>query len=368
MLKNTFKDVIKLFLVSRPKTPGGMDFSNTSNLNSTVKSQTLFCYESLSGSCVRFARPLSVQVPMFTSMVLAILVTVIGNLLVITSIAHFKQLQTSVNQLLVSLAVCDLLLGVFVMPCSAVRSVQGCWYLGGFLCKLHTSTDIMLSTSSIFHLSFISIDRYFAVCRPLSYRLIITNNTVLIMITTSWLVPAIFSYGMIFPEINLKGKEDFYETHVKCIGGCQVFFSPVAALVASSFSFYIPGMILICIYSKIYWVARAQARSIKDLSRQFKEADSGRRERRGANILAIVVGVFLICWSPFSLCLIIDPFIQYSIPPLLGDTLVWFGYLNSAFNPIVYAFFYTWFRRALRIIISGHIFHRGSCRFKLYSE
>ncbi|XP_012993971.3 trace amine-associated receptor 1-like [Esox lucius] len=345
-----------------------MDFSNVSNFSTTVKTQTLFCYESLSGSCTRYARPLTIHVSMFTTMGLAILVTVMGNLLVIISIAHFKQLQTSTNQLLLSLAVCDLLLGVFVMPCSAVRSVQGCWYLGEFMCKLHTSTDIMLSTSSIFHLSFISIDRYLAVCRPMRYKLIISNNTVLIMVATSWLVPAIFAFGMIFSELNLIGWEDFYETHVKCVGGCQVFFSPMTAVVASSFSFFIPGLILICLYFKIYWVARAQAKSIKDLSRQVREADSGRRARRGANILAIVVGVFFACWCPFFLCLIIDPFILYSVPPQLADTLVWFGYLNSTFNPIVYAFFYTWFRRALRIIISGNFFQKDSCRVRLHSE
>ncbi|KAJ8385920.1 hypothetical protein AAFF_G00178820 [Aldrovandia affinis] len=296
-----------------------------------------------------------------------------GNLLVITSIAHFKQLHTSTNYLLLSLAVCDFLVGVFVMPCSGVRSVLGCWYLGGFLCKFHTSTDIMLSTSSIIHLSFISVDRYFAVCNPLMYRSLIDSAAVLVMIAVSWLIPAVFAHGMIFTGLNVKGSEDYFEAHVKCLGGCPVFFSPASAVVAFTFNFFIPGLIIICIYLKIYAVAKRQARSIKDLTQHFQtpgENESGvsrQQDRRGAKTLAIVVGVFLVCWAPFFLSTTINPFIGYSIHPALLDVLVWLGYLNSAFNPVVYAFFYDWFRKALKIIICGEIFHMNSCRRQLYS-
>ncbi|XP_035277245.1 trace amine-associated receptor 1-like [Anguilla anguilla] len=332
-----------------------MSFSNISSY-SIVSAEAHFCYESLSGSCEMTVLPMSLQCLMILFMGLAILITMSGNLLVITSIALFKQLHTSTNYLILSLAMCDFLLGAFVMPCSAVRSVTGCWYLGDFLCKLHTSTNIMLSTVSIFHLSFISVDRYFAVCDPLMYRSVINSAAILIMLTISWLVPAIFAYGMIFSGLNVKGSRDFYEAHVQCFGGCPVFFSRASAVVASTFSFFIPGLIILSIYLKIYVVARGQARAIKDMAQQFQvegENVSRQRERKGAKTLAIVVGVFLICWAPFFLCNIIDPFIGYSIPPVLIDALVWFGYLNSALNPVVYAFFYTWFRKALKLIIFG---------------
>ncbi|XP_061099714.1 trace amine-associated receptor 1-like [Conger conger] len=348
-----------------------MGFSNDSSYN--IGLTETFCYESVSGSCKKFARPFSLQFFMFFLLGLIIVLTMSGNLLVITSIAHFKQLHTSTNYLILSLAMCDFLLGAFVMPCSAVRSVTGCWYMGDFLCKLHTSTDIMLSTSSIFHLSFISVDRYFAVCDPLMYRTLINSAAVLIMLTISWLVPAIFAYGLIFSGLNVKGSEDFFEAHVQCFGGCPVFFSRAAAVVSSTFSFFIPSLIILSIYLKIYVVARHQARSIKDMTQKFQmpkenkvSSVSRQQERRGAKTLAIVVGVFLICWAPFFLSNIIGPFIGYSIPKMLTDATVWFGYLNSAFNPMVYAFLYTWFRKALRIIICGEIFHRNSCRLQLH--
>ncbi|XP_033874948.1 trace amine-associated receptor 1-like [Acipenser ruthenus] len=336
----------------------------SSNFSNTVV-MTL-CYESISGSCPRQVRPFSIRFPMYMFMVIAIIVTVLGNLLVIISIAHFKQLHTSTNYLLLSLAVCDLLLGGFIMPCSAIRSVEGCWYLGDFFCKIHTSTDIMLSTASVFHLSFISIDRYFAVCDPLRYRTKITPVVILIMIIISWVVPGVISFGMIFLGLNLKGIEDFYYGH--CAGGCIVFLSE--ASVSSILTLFVPGLIMLGIYLKVYLVARKQAKSIHDVTQQFHTATgmSRQRERKAAKTLGIVMGVFLICWTPFIVCNSIDPFINYSAPPMLLDALVWFGYLNSAFNPIVYAFFYNWFRKALRIIMLGQIFKRDSSLSILFAD
>ncbi|XP_015214427.2 trace amine-associated receptor 1-like [Lepisosteus oculatus] len=353
-------------MLGRMSLPSGMSY-NISELSNTP-----LCYESLSGSCARLKRPFSIRFTMYMFMVVTILITVCGNLLVITSIAHFKQLHTSTNYLILSLAVCDFLLGLFVMPCSTIRSVDGCWYLGDFLCKIHTSTDIMLSTSSIFHLSFISIDRYFAVCKPLKYETSITPFTILTMIICSWILPGVFAYGMIFLDLNIIGAGD--SPHRNCIGGCTLIFNKLSGTFASMISFFIPGFVMLGIYLKIYLVARSQARSIKDMTQHFQIAEEHKsgvqrqREKKAAKTLGIVMGVFLICWTPFFVCNTMDPFIDYSVPPLLVDALVWFGYLNSAFNPIVYAFFYSWFRRALRIIVFGKVFHPQSCRTKLFSE
>eukprot|EP00063_Salmo_salar_P085400 XP_014060235.1 PREDICTED: trace amine-associated receptor 1-like [Salmo salar] len=325
----------------------------------------LLCFETVNGSCKRSIFPPTIRVLLYLLLGSMSVLTVCGNLLVIIPIIHFKQLHTPTNYLILSLAVSDLLLGVLVMPPRMVYSAESCWYFGDLFCKIYTSTDVMLCNTSILNLCFISIDRYYAVCRPLLYRIKITVQVVLIMILVTWTVSAGVGFSMIFLELNIWGMEDFYYKNVACEGGCILFQNKVSSIVASVISFYIPGVGMLSIYLKIFLIAQRQARSIQGTTNQNSV---GKSQRKATKTLAIIMGVFLSFWTPFFVINCIDPFISYSTPPVLFETLIWIGYLNSTINPMVYAFFYSWFRKAFRIIISGQIFQPDSSEIQLFSE
>ncbi|KAM4627750.1 trace amine-associated receptor 1-like [Polymixia lowei] len=330
--------------------------------------EAVHCYESRNNSCLRTIYPLSIRITLYMILGTTWVLTVFGNLVVIVSIAQFKQLHTPTNYLILSLAVSDLLLGVLVMFPTMIRCVETCWYFGDMFCKIYNSSDVLLCTASILNLSFISIDRYYAVCHPLLYRSRITVHTVLIMILASWSVSAIVGFGMIFLKFNILGIEEFYYNHVACEGGCVLFQSGVSSTVSSMFSFYIPGVIMLCIYLKIFLVAQKQMRSIQNTSCMSSTRAADKSQRKATKTLAIILGVFLCFWTPFFVCNIIDPYISYSTPPALFETFVWVGYLNSTVNPLVYAFFYSWFRKAFRMIISGSIFKSDISDTKLFTE
>uniref|UniRef100_A0A8C4RHC9 G-protein coupled receptors family 1 profile domain-containing protein n=1 Tax=Erpetoichthys calabaricus TaxID=27687 RepID=A0A8C4RHC9_ERPCA len=125
-------------------------------------------------------------------------------------------------------------------------------------------------------------------------------------------------------------------------------------------------------YNCVLFASR-QARAIRDAGHQShkeqkKKAASNRRETKAAKTLAIVMGVFIVCWVPYFLCNIIDPLLNHVMSPLLIEILFWFGYMNSTFNPLVYGFFYSWFRKALKLIATGKIFQNSSSRTKLLSD
>uniref|UniRef100_A0A667WSK6 Trace amine-associated receptor 1 n=1 Tax=Myripristis murdjan TaxID=586833 RepID=A0A667WSK6_9TELE len=320
-----------------------------------------FCLESRNTSCLKTVYPLPVRVCLYTVLGAAVLVTVCGNILVIVSIAYFKQLHTPTNFLLLSLAASDFLLGLLVMLPSVIRSVETCWYFGELFCKIYISTEVLLCTASILNLSFISIDRYYAICQPLMYSRKITATSVLIMILVSWSVSAAVGFGMIFLQLNILGIEDFYYNAVACEGACVLFQSQASSTVSSVLSFYIPGVVMLGVYLKIFLVAWRQARCLQRRS-------SDRSQTKATKTLAVIMGTFLSFWTPFFICNVVDPFIGYSIPPLLFETLVWIGYLNSTVNPLVYAFFYSWFRKAFRAIVSGSIFTSDISEIKLFTE
>ncbi len=122
---------------------------------------------------------------------------------------------------------------------------------------------------------------------------------VLLMISISWLIPGIFTYTTTYFKFNLHGDRAFYEMHISCVGGCHVFFSHVPAVISSLVFFFIPGLIIIGIYSRIYMVARNQARSKSFQPNQLRrvyplEGMHCRAHTQATTTIALVVAVFLV--------------------------------------------------------------------------
>lgn len=276
-------------------------------------------------------------------------VTVCGNLLVIIAIIYFKQLHTPSNYLILSLAVTDLLVGLVVLPISIVFALSSCLYDRGIFCKIRDSFDVVLSTTSLFNLCCISVDRYYAVCQPLTYRVRMSTRVVAVMITMSWGISIFVAIGFVVAELKQE----------KCKDDC---FSDVVLekVMAPVFSFYLPVLIMIYIYLRIFFVAQRQARSIQNTN---SAATVSHMERKATKTLAIVMGVFLMCWLPFFLCFSLQVLGGVSVP--LYETLNWFTLCNSMLNPFIYGFFYSWFRSAFKMIISGKIFQWNCSNFKL---
>ena len=139
----------------------------TSNLSQPDTLQ--FCYENVNRSCIKSSYSPASRVILYTGFGFGSLLAIFGNFLVMMSVLHFKQLHSPANFLIASLACADFLVGATLMPFSMVRSVESCWYFGARFCALHSSCDVAFCYSSLFHLSFISIDRYVAVTDPLVY-------------------------------------------------------------------------------------------------------------------------------------------------------------------------------------------------------
>ncbi|XP_066571122.1 trace amine-associated receptor 9-like [Amia ocellicauda] len=336
------------------------------------KDSVEYCYENVSRSCIKLSRSVSERAAMYFVFVPSVLITVGGNLVVIISISHFKQLHSPNNLLVLSLAIADFLLGLFVLPFSMIRSVETCWYMGPLFCKLHTSVDILLCTTSVFHLCFIAIDRYYAVCEPLRYANKITIRVSRIFITFGWVFPAIYSFGIIYTKSNDRGLEEL-DAILSCEGGCFLFFNKLWAIL-NAVIFYAPCFGMIGIYARILTVARNQAKLIHTVKdRTFSLEETRRkaqrnREQKAAKTLGIVMGVFLVCWLPYIIDTMIDVYVKFVTPAAVYDGIIWLVYINSAFNPLIYAFFYPWFRKALKLIVTLKIFFPNSSRIKLYKE
>ncbi|XP_056620957.1 trace amine-associated receptor 13c-like [Triplophysa dalaica] len=328
---------------------------------------TQFCFPAMNNSCVKFTYSIFTQTALYLILLSAMIVTILGNSVVIISIAHFRQLQTPTNILVMSLAMADLLVGVMVIPFSMIRSVDGCWYFGEAICLFHSSFDLFLTSVSIFHLIFIAIDRYQAVCHPLQYPSQVTIPVAWVMVLLSWSLAALYSFGLVYSKANVEGMDEYFAS-IDCIGGCNLYFNALWSVLDTLLTFFVPCSVMMGLYARIFFVAKKHARNIGDQHEHENTFKTSRRsERKAAKTLGIVVGAFILCWLPYFINSMMDPYINFSTPFELFDTFSWLGYFNSTINPIIYGLFYPWFRKTLYLILTLRIFEPNSSDISVFT-
>ncbi|XP_065257314.1 trace amine-associated receptor 7a-like [Emys orbicularis] len=314
-----------------------------------------YCFENINGSCHKTSWSSGIRITLYVVLGFLTILTLGGNLMVIITVAYFKQLHSPTNILLASLACADFCLGLTVLPFSSIRSVETCWYFGEIFCRFHSSLELSFCYSSIFHLCFISVDRYIAVTDPLIYPLKFTVPVSGMFIAVAWTFSIVYSFSVVFTGANDKGIQELVNAP-SCVGSCQILFNKTWVVV-STLLYLIPFFTTIALYSKIFAVAKRQARMIEMMSNNTQSSDNysdrvSRRERKAAKTIGIAVIAFVVFWSPYSIIVITDAFFNFITPPLVFDIVVWFTYSNSAINPLIYSVFYPWFRKAMKVIVS----------------
>ncbi|XP_056296001.1 alpha-2Db adrenergic receptor [Pseudoliparis swirei] len=91
----------------------------------------------------------------------------------------------------------------------------------------------------------------------------------------------------------------------------------------------------------------------QQLAAANKTKVSQMREKRFTFVLAVVMGVFVLCWFPFFFTYSLHALCRDScyIPVALFNLFFWIGYCNSSVNPIIYTIFNRDFRKSFMKII-----------------
>uniref|UniRef100_A0A3Q3JWU3 G-protein coupled receptors family 1 profile domain-containing protein n=1 Tax=Monopterus albus TaxID=43700 RepID=A0A3Q3JWU3_MONAL len=241
--------------------------------------------------------------------------TVALNLLVIISVSHFRQLHTPTNILLLSLAVSDFLVGLLLMPGEILR-ITTCWFLGDVMCSQYHFLSYIIAGTSIGDMVLISVDRYIAICDPLHYPTRVTVRRVKLCVCLCWFYN--FSYTI------LVLKDDFT---------LPVFV--VAMSQARAMRSHITAVTLQC--------------SVTLTTKKF--------ELKAARTLGVLVLGFIMCYCP---CYILALTGENLLNASSASFIVYVFYFNSCLNPVIYALFYPWFRKSVKLIVTLQILQPGS--------
>ncbi|KAK2814447.1 hypothetical protein Q5P01_000453 [Channa striata] len=303
-------------------------------------------------SCKKNTRPQSESMLIYLLLSFMSLLTVVLNLLVIVSISHFRQLHTPTNVLLLSLAVSDFLVGLFVMPFQILLT-EPCWFLGDLVCVLYYLFAFVTTGASVVNMVLISVDRYVAICDPLHYSTRITQRRVRIYVLLCWIYYVFYSFIILFDNLKQPGRYN------SCYGECVI---NVIGAVDIVMSFILPVSTIVILYLRVFVVAVSQARAMRSHITAVKLQSSvtvtvKKSELKAARTLGVVVAVFLTCFCPYYCVSLTGSDLMINS----ANVIIFLLYSNSCLNPVIYTFFYPWFRKSVKVIVTLKILQPESC-------
>uniref|UniRef100_A0A667X227 G-protein coupled receptors family 1 profile domain-containing protein n=1 Tax=Myripristis murdjan TaxID=586833 RepID=A0A667X227_9TELE len=267
------------------------------------------------------------------------------------TLSHSRQLHTTTNLLLLSLAVSDLLVGLLMMPVELLHT-ESCWFLGDFMCGLFTCASFIVTSASVGNMVLISVDRYVAICDPLCYPTKVTLRRVQICVCLCWTCSVLYNCLILQDFLRQTNRYN------SCYGECVVVISYIAGAVDLVLTFFSPITVIIVLYMRVFVVAVSQARAMRShiVSVTLQPSGTGtakKSELKAARTLGVVVVVFLVCFCPYYYPSLAGPDSENSAWHLIfGICLLYF---NSCLNPVIYAFFYPWFRKSIKLIVTLQI-------------
>ncbi|XP_011676894.2 5-hydroxytryptamine receptor 1D-like [Strongylocentrotus purpuratus] len=199
--------------------------------------------------------------------------TIFGNALTLTAISRHRPLQTPQNHLIASLAVADLMVAILVMPLSLTKEIVVVWIFGPILCDVWISLDVLLCTASILSLCMISLDRFWAITKPIKYPKYRTARTMVILIALAWFLSSIIATS---PFFGWRGNQsiDAYT--------CQISQNIAYTIFSTFGAYFIPMTIMMIVYARIYCEARKRIRG-KTFNRGCQPLNSAVNYRETTN-------------------------------------------------------------------------------------
>ncbi|XP_055627759.1 somatostatin receptor type 2-like [Toxorhynchites rutilus septentrionalis] len=265
------------------------------------------------------------------------LVGVMGNTLVIYVVLRFSNMQTVTNMYILNLAIADecFLIGI---PFLIATMHMERWVFGGAMCKVYmVSTSITQFTSSIF-LFIMSADRYIAICHHISspkYRTPLVSRVVSVL---AWVASALIMLPILIYGDIVELKPNYYS--------CQIVW-PESHNHLPGYTFTLYSLILgfvipLCFIMTFYCLVIRKLRNVGPKTTN-KSRGKRRSHRKVTKLVLTVITVYILCWLPYwisQVALITSPYGSCStrLDIILFLLVGCLGYINSAINPILYAY------------------------------
>ncbi|XP_053549126.1 nociceptin receptor isoform X3 [Bombina bombina] len=264
-----------------------------------------------------------------TIVVVYLIVCVVG--LVGNCAVMYTKMKTATNIYIFNLALADALV-LITLPFQGTDIFLGIWPFGNVLCKIAIAIDYYNMFTSTFTLTMMSVDRYIAICHPVKALDIRTPHKAKVVNVCIWILASCIGI-----PVMVMGSAEMENDEIECLvqmPSPEHYWDPVFGICVFLFSFVIPVLIITICYSLMI----RRLKKVRVLSGS-KEKD--RNLRRITRLVLVVVAVFVICWTPIQIFVLVQSLgakPDSDIKVTVLHFCIALGYANSSLNPVLYAF------------------------------
>lgn len=301
--------------------------------------------------------PVAVKVARILPYCFIVIVSLLGNSMVVAVVYRNQRMRTTVNYYIVNMAVADLMITLY-MPRMITMALAGFeWIVGGtaglVFCKLSILLNQTPMIVSVFTVVAISFDRFNAVVFPL--RTFVSTRICKVIILCTWLLALAFRIPTVYAVQTMTGKDGKLYCNllldVTFGEGVQRFYYHFNMIVI----FTVPLLTIMILYTTIIvTLKRRKAPGLTPENSSNSSEGFRRREvvkKKVLRLVSIVVIAFVLCWFLYYVRLSMYAYGRDLSCNWLHVRLV-LAHFNSALNPCLYAIFSENYRRGFRKILA----------------
>ncbi|XP_055305439.1 adipokinetic hormone/corazonin-related peptide receptor variant I isoform X2 [Sitodiplosis mosellana] len=267
----------------------------------------------------------------------------IGNITVLVLLIKRRLKRPSrIDTMLTHLAIADLLVTFIMMPLEIGWAYTVSWRAGDFMCRLMSFLRTFGLYLSSFVLVCISVDRYFAVIKPM--KLAGVNRRGKVMLCAAWITSSICSMpqAIIFHVENHPNITHYQQ----CV--TYNFFrdeshEKIYSFIGMMLMYALPLLCIVYCYASIYIELYKKSRKcVTDRFRRSNDDVLSRAKRKTLRMTITIVIVFIVSWTPFYVMSVwywLDKDTALKVDQRIQKGLFLFACTNSCMNPIVYGLY-----------------------------
>mgnify|MGYP001795481751 CR=1 FL=1 len=266
-----------------------------------------------------------------------IIVSLVGNSLVLTIVHRNKTMRKPIHSFIVNLSCSDLLITTVYMPRVVVIFAVGGyqWLLDGALgtvaCKLVPFIYEVSVTVSILTVVAVSAERFFLLVFP--FKAFLNKRRAKFIVLSIWITAVAFRLPICY-AINLKEVDNNIFCNMMLdqefgFGTEKIYYQVI--LVAM---YAVPMATIVILYSVII-VSLKRHKNPRVAFLRREESQKGQRSNSVFKMILIVVGAFVLCWMLYFIQLILYSYKVFVPCEVLFVRWV-FAHSNSALTPCLY--------------------------------